>query len=560
MHARVSALVSLLVLAASGSFAAGQKDKEKSKNIVPKLDRCELAIGERTVKPARVSEDSPAWRRVGDRRIAIEKEGIRAFRKDNSTPEWTAARLKGIELAWLRDERDVGYLVGVKPADRNGDQMPEKPLIVRRIDLNTGKWLDPLPVEPDAKGMAAKSLEEIADVLPQASAVVVLTHVKRETGELHVPFQNVAYRVVGFKDGKQAWSHTFTTSGELPRLGVALWAARRPEAANPDIAPLALLPSEKGDRVLVCAGPLEPIRCFDIQTGKEIWSLPRVWEYRRGFIGPSVWQHYLSRHGRDAFERKDAKDTEEAKKDEKGNKNEVNYLVGGPIVVPRKEGEPHFFVATGTAPPSYSTYLTECTVYEVNDRGSPVARASLPRLVQGGRFQVVDGGVVWACGGGAFVRLNQMAPEAGFHFGPGGHDCLCDVDWYRQLRVKPPTAWLTSDPAGDPLAFTPERAYRVRTGGYVKTAKEHIFRFPIASVDLRTGRESSLLLSVPFEGEVPEPTTNVSSHTLPDGTKTFATFGPYHLGVTALSARAGQLDVTLGMENWHRTLTFDLPE
>jgi hypothetical protein len=157
------------------------------------------------------------------------------------------------------------------------------------------------------------------------------------------------------------------------------------------------------------------------------------------------------------------------------------------------------------------------------------------------------------------VKLSRSAAEAGFHFGPGGHDCLCDVDWYRQLRVKTPTAWLTSDPVGDPLTFTPEQAFRVRTGGYVTAAKERIFRFPIASVDLRTGQESTLLLSVPFEGDLPVPATNVSRQTLPDGTTTFATLGPYHLGVTYLSSRPGQLDVTLGMENWHRTLTFDLP-
>jgi hypothetical protein len=560
MSARVTAQVSLLVLAISGSFAAAQKDKDKSEGIVPTLNRCELAIGDRTLKPARISEDSMTWRRVGDRRVAIDKEGIRAFGKDHLKSEWTADSLKGIELAWLRDEKGIGYVAGLKPAGKNRDEIPETPLVVRRIDLTTGKWLDPLPIEPDGKVMDAKSIEEIGDVLPRGSTVVILTHVKRETGELHVPFQNVAYRVVGFKDGKHAWSATFKASGELPRLGVALWASRRPETANPDIAPLTLLRSDNKDRVLACAGPLEPVRCFDIQTGKEIWSLPRLWEYRRGFTGPSVWQHHLGRHGRDWVEEKDVKDDEKAKNDKNGDQNEVNYLVGGPIVVPQEKGEPRIFLATGTAPPRYSTYLTECTVYEVNSSGSPVARAALPRLVQGGRFQVVDGGVVWSCGGGALVKLNNTGREAGLHFGPGGHDCLCDIDWYRQLRVKTPTAWLTSDPSDDPLAFTSEQAFRVRIGGYVKEAKERIFRFPIAVVDLQTGQESSLLLTVPFEGDLPEPVTNVSRHTREDGTNTFATFGPYHLGITSLSARPGQLDVTLGMENWHRTLTFDFPE
>ncbi len=157
MNVRVNVLVSLLVCAASGSFATAQEDKEKSKDIVPKLDQCELAVGERTVKPAKISENSLTGQRVGERRIAIEKEGIRAFGKDDSKPEWAADGIKEIELVWLRAEGDVGYLVGLKPDDMNRDDLSEKPLVVRRIDLKTGKWLDPLPIEPDTKVMDAKA-------------------------------------------------------------------------------------------------------------------------------------------------------------------------------------------------------------------------------------------------------------------------------------------------------------------------------------------------------------------------------------------------------------------
>ncbi len=54
--------------------------------------------------------------------------------------------------------------------------------------------------------------------------------------------------------------------------------------------------------------------------------MSRVWEYERGFIGPSVWQHFIARAGDD-----DAKG-QEVKKGEKSDRPaRRNAIVGGPV-------------------------------------------------------------------------------------------------------------------------------------------------------------------------------------------------------------------------------------
>ena len=53
--------------------------------------------------------------------------------------------------------------------------------------------------------------------------------------------------------------------------------------------------------------------------------------------------------------------------------------------------------------------------------------------------------------------------------------------------------------------------------------KDSVFRFPIASVDLSTGFETGLLLSVPFKGKIDAPETNYRSGNLPDGSCSYRT-------------------------------------
>ena len=300
-----------------------------------------------------------------------------------------------------------------------------------------------------------------------------------------------------------------------------LWAARAPYKVQPSVAPLTVL----GKDILVCAGALQDLIRLEGASGKTVWRQERIWEYERGFIGPSVWQHFIGRNGEDPFLaklKKKAKeqDKNEPKKEEKEPEpSRHNSVVGGPIVVPAlKDGSPHMFVAVAKGPAEYAAYLSECVIYELNSSGipffNPVAMTTVPRMVLGGKYKVQRDGLVWACEGGAFVKLATSLPKNIISgIGPGGSDCLYRVAWYRHLLHEQPRAWLTSVPAGDPICFNDTHAFRV-IGGYVTDRAEKLYRFPIAVIDLKNGIDRQMLLSVPFKGELGEPKSNYSKSTI----------------------------------------------
>jgi hypothetical protein len=110
------------------------------------------------------------------------------------------------------------------------------------------------------------------------------------------------------------------------------------------------------------------------------------------------------------------------------------------------------------------------------------------------------------------------------------------------------------------VAFSNAFAFRVCEGGYVAKPKVGVYEFPISMVDLKTGGDRSMMLSVPFNGALPEPKTNYSRSSTPQGETRWQTSGPYVLAITWLQIVDNRLRVTLGMEKWARSVEFDLDE
>jgi len=424
--------------------------------------------------------------------------------------------------------------------------------------LGSGKWLDELPLDSKPE---AKQTQSIQALLPGDGQAVVLTATTDDDRGLEGTGQLISYQVNCFKAGetRPLWSKSFPSAGKVARPGVGLlWAARAPDKVQPDVQPLTRL----GDDILVCAGPVQDLLCLKSDTGERLWRTERVWEFERGFIGPSVWQHFIARGGVNDMDKK-----VEAPKDEKEENlppTRQYAIVGGPVVVEIAKGRDRaasrsIFVAVAKGPARYAEYLSDCVIYELGADGKPLRMVTVPRMVRGGSYQVQKDGLVWACTGGAFVKLGLSTSRANrFGMGPGGPDMLCRIDWYRQLAVESPSAWLISSSAGNPLAFSDGLAFQVIAGGYVKDEDATVYNFPIAMVDLKTRTDRSLLLNVPFKGKVPKPKTNFSSTTSQDGKQSLQTLGPHLLAITWLAVEGKQLVVTLGMENESRTLEFNI--
>jgi hypothetical protein len=538
-------------------LARAAEDEPKAKDmktvIVPDLERVTLNGEGFSNKAARVSDYRFEWQA---KTMSIQFEGvtIRGLKAGQEEPVWTAKAPEGIELATLASDDKVLYLAGFKSGERRSERRPESPLRVRRLETSTGKWLAELPLDREGKP-GPKETDIIQAVTTRGKQIFVLSATTEEIQGWGGIGNLVSYRVDCFEDGvaKPQWSKSFPSAGKESRPGVVLlFAASPPAKVQPDVQPLSWV----GENLLVCAGPSQDLLCLEPGTGKTAWRVERIWEFERGFIGPSVWQHFLARNGKDEFLGDKKKD-----KDEKPPATRSSTIVGGPVVVAsdKKRGA-SIFVAVSKGPMRYTEYLSKCVVYELNSEGRPIGVVNVPRMIRGSEHQTQKDGLVWACQGGAFAKVAASTHgDVGLGMGPGGPDLLCRIDWYRHLSSDKPDSWLITAPSGEPLAFGNDFAYCVRTGGFISDSNSGVFQFPISMVNLKNGADQTLILRVPFKGSIPEPKTNYS-RSGDKGEERWSTHGPYLMAVTRLQVEGNHLRVTLGMENWARNLDFKLDE
>jgi hypothetical protein len=365
-----------------------------------------------------------------------------------------------------------------------------------------------------------------------------------------------AYQITCFR-GKEVtptWSKEYHAEREHGNSGPFLLAAREPDPARSNLQYLSWLK----DDLLVCAGPRQDILDLDKETGQIHWRLARVWEFQRGFIGPSVWSHYIGRFGE-----QDTRASMQAPPRDSFDKRYQCALIAGPVVVPRtirqswgKNG-PHIFVAVSKAEVgNYSEYLADCIVYELNEDGIPIGMVNLPRLVNGAEYQVQPDALIWGCQNEALVKLVTTNEGHGFD-GFGGPDKLIRVAWYQQYAPYKPQAWLLSDSCGQLSAFTNGTLYRIHAGGFVLDSKVRVYQFPISMIDTVSGKEQNLLLKVPYSGYLPLPKTNFSQTTSGKQTSTQA-FGPYILTITRLQVEGQVLRITVEKPLWSANVDFDM--
>lgn len=549
-----------------------EREETKQPTLRPRLAECTLSIAGVTLKPARVIESWHYQYPAGAMGISIEGQTVVASDAKTGKIAWKVPSPDGWSLEWLTADERIAYFRAVKVGrDKDEGKPPqyEQPARVRRLQLQNHEWLTSLEVtsekaKQEQQGQSEeKTTEVVAAALPHERGTIILT-VTVVDGSLDEAVES--YRITGFLPGKDtpAWSRDYPSAGNRSHPGAwLLSAARRPDYAAEAVEPLVAV----GTNVLVCAGSLEEMICLEMEGGKEVWRVPRVWEFRRGFIGPSVWTHYIGRYGMEDLDVKAALEgpekgqkiapeyLEELKKavnDAKARiETEENASIAGPVVVPAGKGlddeaKYSIFVAVARSQKSpLSGYLSDCVVYELDESGNPIGIATLPRMVNGWQSCADERGLIWACPRNAFVKLIPSEDREEMGQMLGGADMVCHIAWYCQPSSLPsPKAWLTADPAGDPVAFCRTDAFRLTGESYILKADDNVYHFPICRLNLQTAQSQPLLLHVPFDGKVDLPSTNYSQA---EGTT--HTMGPYLLGVTWLEVHGDALQIVLGMED-----------
>jgi hypothetical protein len=601
----ITALLASVALAASVGFAAQKPTTTASTTapaVRPVFENCTLEIGSTSLKAIAVRSPAVAPHQAGDRMIVVRDDTVEQLAADTLRPAWSLKSADGQNLSWLGASADVAYFAAFHRNEKGGIT-GEAPLQIRRLDLSPRRWLAPLPVPAVVKTSKDRDDDSITAVLPTGKGLLVLTSSDSPampelpaTAPTTEPAQPAAsYRLTFFRPGadKPAWSNVYPSLGRRPEPGVALWASSMPDYADAELR--YLTPIGAADAI-VCAGEKEDLIRLDVATGKIVWRIPRIWEYERGFIGPSVWQHFMARAALDEdqwwkpdnvtphspatqpLDDDQRKELDQTRRKIADARKQLDgqfecAIVGGPVVLELPGPEldhgdhrPHrAFVAVARAPAGpYWGYLSDCIVYELDaEQGEVLSRVALPRMVNGNQFAVTSDGVVWGCPQRAMVRIRA----ASFRFqdmdwggGPGGRDCVAAVEWFRQFDHVPDrrgekTPWLTSDKFGDPTAMSTAYAFRAVDGGRVATREDKLYSFPIQIIDLKTAQARVAMLRVPLREPVPPPKTNVANF----NEDVLVTHGPYLLGVAGLQLLPGnRLQIALAMRESSTAVIFNV--
>ncbi|MBS1718305.1 MAG: hypothetical protein JSS72_11295 [Armatimonadetes bacterium] len=362
-----------------------------------------------------------------------------------------------------------------------------------------------------------------------------------------------------------------------------LMAAAYPNFSDSSVSPLTLA----GNYLLVCPSPTEPIHMVKLRNGSEASSLEKPWEFRRGFIGPSVWQHFVSRNGRgfmDDWEEAAGKSTDgkvwkggspfgapaqpdaqpvKTEKKEKVYEPVTGKILAGPVSVQiDTEGGRRwlvFLVVYRSGPGMYADYTGDSFLYELRTNyGSidPVSITPMPRYVLPERAWIDGSSAVWPCQNNSMVRVSpseSAISSGGIGMGPGAPDCVGRIAWFREFEDVNPKAWLR-------LGSTPQVAaragqYVIRAAGapYIVNKADTLVHFPMAVVELETGAAKQFELEAYLDKPASKPETNYRGDTT-----SITTIGPYYFGLGPIQADDSKLQVILGSERAVFRTEFDL--
>ncbi|MEO1615823.1 MAG: hypothetical protein AAFV88_08250 [Planctomycetota bacterium] len=340
------------------------------------------------------------------------------------------------------------------------------------------------------------------------------------------------------------------------------------------------------DTILVCTGERGSVVSLSATDGKVLWRIPAIWEYERGFIGPSVYQYYIERFGIDYSYVKSAKNPVQFADEEltrkqlqarvkskiEGQKRlsaarkafYTRYegrITAGPIVVPSPEANriPRVYVAATRSlkPETGDMEQPEhAVIYEIDpsygsDRMTSMTR--LPRAVAGGPHRPMPDGVLLSCARGSLARLRTYRR-------PSRDDLLLQVDWYREYLMSGPSAWFSADPPASVNGFSKSRLFRA-SRAYVLEKDGGVYNLQIDVVDLPTGLNRNLTLELPFKGAFPIPKEGLSSVTYNAAgtvTETLSVNQPHVAWLHRFRIDDEQLEIVVAHDSTFTELSFDV--
>ena len=546
-----------------------------------------LRAGGVDLRPISVLRPAPDGELIGGLRVRIEGTRIVAVGAMDGREKWIADAKEGDGIGvhavgeghlWCSTwERD--------PAA--GDDRPRvaaSPGVVKRLRLSDGRWTEP-PVALPEVGREGKRAELVDEVIPLPDgAVVVSAHPwKRAVFEA-----GGIFRATRFRGDPPApvWSRLvpYTDQYAGPVGSNAGFIPREDGFAGRRTAGIA------GKHLVLCPSDQDALVALDLETGEVVWRLERPGDWERWFIGPSVWSSGISLPD--------------------GPGKRTWRVFGGPVAVPYDRGDgtsPATYADRPPPPePGYRLFLVvarekvenrvqrpegadggegtrrrfsdmgaadsgghnaDPIVYEVNDRGRPVAMATLPCEASLSPRRPSSGGALFLGALPCGLRMGWLVPT----FQHDGHlrnhtsQHWARVAWWRHLPESPVpqrAKHVFRLPASyeRPRAAGPTSLFRVDSGAFVTTEDPSTLRFPLAGTHLATGADDSMEFRVPFRGSLPTDRFS-GTYTSSEEGWTPAADGPPAAYVSGLALAESRLYVTVVAGVGPPTqFVFDLPE
>jgi hypothetical protein len=582
MRRSVAGLPSVLVLL---SLSSALLAEEEPFAIDP--SKAVLRIGGSDLKPIAALTPAPEGALVGDLRIRIDGNRVFAVRATDGKAAWTAVA-KGADSVgvfaigngtlWCGQWR-----MAATDKDPSRPSLCVDPGAVHRLRMD-GTWVDP-PLRGPAPVQVEDRFEHVMDVLPLADGAIVL----RSFPWKRAPFEEGGtVRITRFRGEPPVpvWSRTLDYARlheyRLPYPG---WIP--PEGGFDDRRRLTLA----GHHLVITPTTEGDITALEVESGETAWTLKRAGEWERWFIGPSVWASGISCPdemakrswrifgGPVAVPYDRGSGTEGATYTDKPPPARPGYRLF--LVVAKEKVENRPPKEPGEQKDGESTTFREMSeigetdsrghnvdpvVYEVNDRGEPVAMAVLPRMAADAPRRVTPGGALFTGEERYGLRMAWLVPTFQ-HTGEGMNGTsqhLARVAWWRHLpefpagpparqRFRLPAPWERARTAG------PSDLYRLDTGAYRTTEEPSTLRFPIVRTDLATGADERFTVQVPFRGAPPQDKFT-ESYTESEEGWTPDPDGPPTVFVSDMALSGRMLHITLHAGNGPPALlVFELP-
>ncbi len=520
--------------------------------LTPKLGECRLLAGAQELAPLRFS-DGPGFEPARSGwELAVTNQEIR-FRRAGAKDEGGKIRAP-VELELKAIAGDVAWFVERKRSWDHGKLHPE----VHRLDLSHASWFPVCMLDDKALGLESpvERDSQVTGLLSVDSAIYLVRTVYGDE-EKGIEGTYVVARIDS-SSLKCEWARRFPFLPAPEHSRAALMGPMLTGPSYPWSTDLCMF----GSDLLVCVGGAKSILELSAKDGKTNWEVERIWEYQRGYIGPSVWSHYLSRFGREPY----FQDTPEAQTavEESRKRFEALYsgsVVAGPFIVDkplRGEGTDRSLLVVAALEPRdpFDGYLSQQFVYEITARGGPVSVVALPRAVTGWASMTTGDHVVLACQGGAFACVASTGNTGSIGMGLGSApDAIGCVRWYREPEPSDHAAWMVCDPEGDPVALDARLGVRPAGGGWIERQGDKLFHFPLQLLDPLDGTTREAELRAPFDGEMTAPRTNYRS----DGNGIHP-WGARGLALTHLGLAGDRLCVWLANSKQVWKLEFDARE